>query len=109
MVRSSWRSFSAARAAASRRVARIQTDGIVLGIVAGIGARKVFDAISGCVSDEEAPNPEHREIDWKQFIAAMLVEGAIFRLIRGLVDHHSRRAFAGLTSISAGQEQPEPE
>ena len=83
--------------------------GIALGIVAGIGARKVFDAIWGRVSDEEAPNPEHREIDWKQFIAAMLVEGAIFRLIRGLVDHHSRRAFAGLTGTWPGQEEPEPE
>ena len=82
--------------------------GIVLGIVAGMGARKVFDAIWGRISDEEAPNPEHREIDWRKFVAAMLVEGAIFRLIRGFVDHHSRRAFAGLTGTWPGQEEPEP-
>ena len=68
--------------------------GIILGIVSGMGAKKLFDFIWGKFDDEEAPNPEHREINWVKFIGAMLVEGAIFRLIRGLVDHHSRRAFA---------------
>jgi len=83
--------------------------GIVLGIIAGMGARKLFDAVWGRISDEEAPNPEHREIDWRKFVAAMLVEGAIFRLIRGFVDHHSRRVFAGLTGTWPGQEEPEPQ
>jgi hypothetical protein len=83
--------------------------GIVLGILAGIGARKLFDLVWGLIDDEEAPNPEHREIDWARFIPALLLEGALFRLIRGLVDHHSRRAFAGLTGTWPGQEAPEPE
>jgi hypothetical protein len=83
--------------------------GIVLGIVAGMGARKLFDAIWGRISEEEAPNPEHREVNWGKFVAAMLVEGAIFRLIRGFVDHHSRRAWAGVTGTWPGQEEPEPQ
>jgi hypothetical protein len=83
--------------------------GIVLGIVSGMGAKKIFDFIWGKFDEEEAPNPEHREIKWVKFIGAMLVEGAIFRLVRGLVDHHSRRAFAGLTGTWPGQEEPEPE
>jgi Protein of unknown function (DUF4235) len=83
--------------------------GIVLGIVSGMGARKLFDLIWSRIDDEEAPNPEHRELNWGKFIAAMLVEGAIFRLVRGFIDHHSRRAFAGLTGTWPGQEEPEPE
>jgi hypothetical protein len=83
--------------------------GIALGIAAGSVARKIFDFIWSKVDEEEAPNPEHREINWVKFIAAMLVEGAIFRLIRGFVDHHSRRAFAGLTGTWPGQKEPEPE
>jgi hypothetical protein len=83
--------------------------GIILGIAAGSVARKIFDFIWSKVDEEEAPNPEHRQINWTKFIAAMLVEGAIFRLIRGFVDHHSRRAFAGLTGTWPGQEEPEPE
>ena len=83
--------------------------GIALGIVSGMGARKLFDLIWSRIDDEEAPNPEHRELNWGKFIAAMLVEGAIFRLVRGFIDHHSRRAFAGLTGTWPGQEEPEPE
>jgi hypothetical protein len=83
--------------------------GIILGIVAGMGARKVFDAIWGRIDNEEAPNPEHREVNWVKFVMAMLVQGAIFRLIRGFVDHHSRRAWAFLTGTWPGQEEPEPE
>ena len=30
-------------------------------------------------------------------------------IIRGFVDHHSRRAFAGLTGTWPGQQEPEPE
>jgi len=83
--------------------------GIVLGIVAGMGARKIFDFIWGKLDDQEAPNPEHREVNWTKFVVAMLVEGAIFRLIRGLVDHHSRRGWATVTGVWPGQEEPEPE
>ena len=43
-----------------------------------------------------------------KFVAAMVVQGAIFRLIRGFVDHHSRRGWAGLTGTWPGQEEPEP-
>jgi hypothetical protein len=83
--------------------------GILLGLAAGVGARKLFEFLWGLIDDQEAPNPEHREIDWLRFIAALLVEGAIFRLIRGLVDHHSRRAYAMVTGTWPGQEYPEPE
>jgi hypothetical protein len=83
--------------------------GIALGIAAGIGARKLFELLWGLIDDEEAPNPEHREIDWVKFVPALLLEGALFRLIRGFVDHHSRRAFAGVTGTWPGQEAPEPE
>jgi hypothetical protein len=83
--------------------------GILLGLVAGMGARKIFDALWGLISDEEAPSPQHREIEWLKLIPALLVEGAISRLVRGLVDHHSRRTFATLTGTWPGQEAPEPE
>ena len=83
--------------------------GIVLGILSGLGAKKVFDFIWGKFDEEEAPNPEHREINWTKFIAAMLVEGAIFRLVRGLADHGSRHGFAKLTGAWPGDERPEPE
>jgi len=83
--------------------------GIVLGIIAGMGARKVFDAIWGRIDDREPPHPDHREIRLAKLAIALAIEGAIFRLFRGFIDHHSRRAFAGLTGTWPGQEEPEPE
>ena len=34
---------------------------IVLGLVAGILGKKVFEKLWGLVDDEEPPRPEHRE------------------------------------------------
>jgi hypothetical protein len=81
--------------------------GIILGILSGIGARKVFDFLWDKIDEEEAPNPEHRDVNWVKFFAAMVVQGAIFRVIRGLVDHHSRRGYAFLTGTWPGQEEPD--
>jgi hypothetical protein len=42
-------------------------------------------------------------------VAALLFEGAIFRLVKGLTDHGARRAFARTTGTWPGEEEPEPE
>jgi hypothetical protein len=63
---------------------------LILGLLAGLAGKKIFEKAWGLVDDEEAPSPEHREFSWPKLIAALLVEGAIFRLIRGLTDHGAR-------------------
>jgi len=82
---------------------------IVLGLIAGIVGQKIFEKIWKLVDDEEAPSPEHREFSWPKLLVALLVEGAIFRLVKGLTDHGARRAFAGLTGSWPGEEAPERE
>ena len=41
--------------------------------------------------------------------AALAIEGAVFRTVRGLADHGSRRTFARLTGSWPGEAAPEPE
>jgi hypothetical protein len=82
---------------------------IVLGLLAGIVGQKVFEKIWGLVDDEEAPSPQHREFSWPKLIAALVVEGAIFRLVKGLTDHGARTGFAKLTGTWPGEERPEAE
>lgn len=82
---------------------------IGIGLAAGIVARKVFDALWGVIDDEEAPNPKHREIHYGKLVAALLLEGAIVRVIRGFVDHGLRHGFARATGSWPGEERPEPE
>lgn len=83
--------------------------GIGVGLAAGILARKLFDALWGVIDDEEAPNPKHREINYAKLVAALLVEGAIVRVVRGFVDHGLRHGFARTTGTWPGEERPEPE
>jgi hypothetical protein len=82
---------------------------ILGGLIAGLIAKKVFDQVWGVIDDEEPPEPKHREIDRRKLVAALAIQGAIFRLARGFMDHGARRAFAGLTGTWPGEETPEPE
>jgi hypothetical protein len=79
---------------------------IVVGLLAGILGKKIFERLWSVVDDEEPPRPEHRELAWPKFIAALLFEGAIFRLVKGLTDHGLRRSFAKTTGSWPGEEAP---
>jgi Protein of unknown function (DUF4235) len=81
---------------------------VIGGILAGIVGKKTFEALWGAFDDEEAPDPKHREISFKKLVPALLLEGAIFRAVRGLFDHGTRKAFSRLTGSWPGEERPEP-
>ena len=78
------------------------------GILAGAIGKKAFDAVWGAIDDQEAPEPEQRDVSLMKLIAALLLEGAIFRAVRGLFDHGARQAFHRLTGSWPGDERPEP-
>jgi Protein of unknown function (DUF4235) len=78
------------------------------GILAGIVSKKLFGAIWSALDDQETPDPEHRDVPLKKLIPALLLEGAIVRVVRGLVDHGARHAVARLTGNWPGEERPEP-
>ena len=82
---------------------------IVLGLVAGLIGKKIFEQAWGLIDDEEPPDAKHREINFAKLVFALIFEGAIFRLVKGLTDHGARRAFAGVTGAWPGEEAPEPE
>ena len=80
---------------------------IVGGLLAGAIGQKAFDAIWGKVDDREPPQPEHREVSLAKLAIALVIEGAIFRLVKGLFDHSARRGFARMTGEWPGEEEPE--
>ena len=79
------------------------------GLLAGLIGKKTFQLLWGVIDDEEAPKAEHREISLPKLVVALAIEGALFSLIKGLVDHGSRHAFARATGAWPGEERPEPE
>jgi hypothetical protein len=83
---------------------------IVLGLLAGIVGRKIFEQIWGLIDKDEPPHPQHRETGgFVKLLGALLLEGAIFRLVRGLADHGARHSFQKVIGTWPGEERPEPE
>jgi hypothetical protein len=78
------------------------------GIIAGAVGKKAFTGLWGVIDDEQPPDPKYRDIGWGKLIAALLIEGAIFRAVRGIFDHAARRGFRRLTGRWPGEERPDP-
>jgi Protein of unknown function (DUF4235) len=81
---------------------------IIAGLIAGQIAKKAFDLAWSRFSDEEAPRPDQREVGLPQLVGALAVEGATFRVTKGLVDHGTRSGFARMTGSWPGEEGPDP-
>ena len=81
--------------------------GIVGGILAGIVGKKAFEGLWHAVDDQEAPEPQHRDVPWYKLLAALALQGAVFSAARGLFDHGARRVFRRLTGRWPGEERPE--
>ena len=82
---------------------------IVSGLLAGIAGKKIFERLWAVFDDEEPPSPKHREVSLAKMVAALAVEGAIFRAVRGATDHAARRSFSRVMGSWPGEERPEPE
>ena len=80
---------------------------IVAGLIAGSLSKRLFDGIWRLVDEEEAPEAEYKEISIPKLVLALVIEGAVFRAVRGLVDHGARRSFYNLTGSWPGDEAPE--
>ena len=82
---------------------------IISGLIAGLVGRKLFSLVWGLIDDEEPPKAEHRDVDPRKLALALAIDGAVFALVRGLVDHGARVAFARAYGSWPGEERPEPE
>jgi hypothetical protein len=81
---------------------------VLSGLVAGIMARRLFRLVWRLVDDGEPPRPEHRRVPVWKLALALGLEGVLAALIRGLIDHGSRRVFTYFTGEWPGEEEPEP-
>ena len=80
---------------------------VVSGLLAGLLGKKIFNLIWALFDDEEPPKPEHRNVELRKLALALVIDGTVFALIRGLVDHGSRLAFTRATGAWPGEEQPD--
>ena len=52
--------------------------------------------------------PSASSPDFGKLAVSLALEGALFRLVKGLVDNGSRRGFASLTGAWPGDREPKP-
>jgi hypothetical protein len=78
--------------------------GIGAGLVAGMIGKKAFERLWAAIDDEDPPEPDQRDAPTAKLITALAIEGAIFRVVKGMTDYGARRAFAGATGSWPGQD-----
>lgn len=81
---------------------------IATGFAAGFVGQKLFDRVWRLIDDEDAPDPKYRDLPLGKLAAALVLQGAIFGVLRGLADHGARHGYARLTGEWPGDERPEP-
>jgi Protein of unknown function (DUF4235) len=83
--------------------------GILTGLAAGFAAQKGFERIWAMIDDQDAPEVEDRAVSYPKLLAALALEGAIFRLVKGMVDRGARVGFASTTGFWPGEDNTAPQ
>lgn len=78
--------------------------GILAGLAAGFAAQKGFERIWKLIDEEQPPEPDQRRVSYPKLVASLLIEGAVFRVVKGMVDHGARRGFASATGRWPGED-----
>lgn len=76
---------------------------IVAGLLAGLVGKKLFQGLWKVLDKQEPPKPEERPVAIGTLALALAMEGALFRLVKGLAEHGSRQAFSQLTGSWPGE------
>ena len=80
---------------------------LAAGFIAAFAGKAIFERIWALIDDQEPPEPENRDVSLVKLALALALEGAIFRGVRGIVDHGARRSFARATGAWPGEGRPE--
>ncbi len=77
---------------------------VILGFAAGMVGKALFERVWAAIDDEEPPDAKHREGSWPKLIVSAALQGAIFRVVKSLVDRGARTGFLNVTGTWPGDE-----
>ena len=77
------------------------TAGVTGGVLAGIVFKQVWKRIS---NEEEAPEATDAAYGWAEILAAAALQGAIFAVVKALVDRSGAEGFRRLTGVWPGED-----
>ena len=81
--------------------------GIILGLLGGQLAKKVFNVVWGKFDDEEPPKPTQEQVTWPKMLAAAAVQGIVFQTVRASINRAGAKGFQHLTGVWPGEKRPE--
>jgi hypothetical protein len=81
--------------------------GIVLGILAALLSKKLFEVLWGVLDEEEPPKATTKEAAWPKVLAAAAVQGVTFKVTRAVVDRFGAEGFEKFTGIWPGERRPQ--
>lgn len=85
-----------------------QPFGIIIGFLAGLLSKRVFNTIWAKIDDEEAPKPTLEGSGWTKVLIASALQGAVFQTVRALINRGGAEGFQYLTGVWPGKKRPEP-
>jgi Protein of unknown function (DUF4235) len=77
---------------------------IIVGLIAGMIGRKLFEQIWGLVADDDPRDPDDRDGTWAEIIASAAIGGAIMKVVQALVRRGGAKGFERATGIWPGDE-----
>jgi hypothetical protein len=83
--------------------------GIILGLIAGMAGRKIFDAIWTKIDDEDPPKPTTEITSWPKVLIAAAIQGMIFAVVKAAVNRAGAKSYEHLTGVWPGEKVPDPE
>jgi hypothetical protein len=79
--------------------------GILLGLLGGFLAKRLFNAIWGIFDEAEPPKPTTEEARWPKVLTAAAVQGVTFRVTRAAVDRAGAAGFRYFTGVWPGERE----
>jgi Protein of unknown function (DUF4235) len=83
--------------------------GLILGILAGMVGKRLFDFAWTKLDDEDPPKGTTRDAPWPKILGAAALQGVIFRTVRVTVDRYGAIAWQYVTGFWPGEKRPDPD
>ena len=83
--------------------------GLIMGIIAGLVGRRIFDYVWTKVDDEDPPKGTTQNAPWVKILSAAAMQGIIFKTVRVVVDRYGATGWNYLTGSWPGEKQPKPD
>jgi hypothetical protein len=81
--------------------------GILLGVLGGIAGRQVFNQVWQKVDDQEPPTATTKDTSLPRLLSAVALQGAIFALVKMVVNRGGAKAWNHLFGIWPGEKRPD--